>query len=176
MLPNPSQRNPRGRILIAEYDPRWPELFAREADRIRRVLGSSALQVEHTGSTSVPGLAAKPIVDIVLVVAESADEKTYAPLLEAAGYVLRIRERHWHEHRMFNGPDTEINLHVFSSGCPEVDRVLMFRDWLRTNSADRDLYARVKIELAQKEWETIDDYADAKHAVINQILARAGAT
>jgi GrpB-like predicted nucleotidyltransferase (UPF0157 family) len=161
------------RILIVDYDPQWPQLFEREADRIRAVLGSRALRIEHTGSTSVPGLAAKPIIDVLLEVTDSADEDAYVPDLEAAGYVLRIREPHWHEHRMFNGADTEVNLHVFSSGCPEIDRVLMFRDWLRTNAADRELYARTKLALAQKEWRHVQNYADAKTVVIEEILARA---
>src|SRR5262245_26198257 len=120
-----------GRILIVDYNPQWPELFKREADRIRAVLGDRALRIEHTGSTAVPGLAAKPIIDVLLVVSDSGVEDSYVPALEAAGYVLRIRENDWFKHRMFKGPDTEINLHVFSLGCPEIDRMLMFRDWLR---------------------------------------------
>jgi GrpB-like predicted nucleotidyltransferase (UPF0157 family) len=139
------------------------------------VLGVRALRIEHTGSTSVPGLVAKPIIDILLVVAESANEDAYVPALEAAGYLLRIREPNWYEHRMFKGPDTEINLHVFSSGCPEIDRILTFRDWLRNNATDRDLYARTKLALAQKEWKHVQDYADAKTAVIEEIIARARA-
>jgi GrpB-like predicted nucleotidyltransferase (UPF0157 family) len=162
-----------GAILIAEYDPRWPELFAREAGRIRSVLGARALRIEHAGSTSVPGLAAKPIVDLVLVVADSADEDAWLPALESAGYVLRIREPGWHEHRMLKGPDTDINLHVFASGCPEVERMLLFRDWLRWNAADRDLYERTKLALARNEWKSVQDYADAKTATIDQIIARA---
>lgn len=165
-----------GRILIVDHDPRWSELFRREADRIRAVLGSRVLRIEHTGSTSVPGLVAKPVVDMLLVVTDSADEDTYVPALEAAGYVLRIRETNWYEHRMFNGPDTEINLHVFSSGCPEIDRVLMFRDWLRNNAADRDLYASTKLALARKKWECVQHYADAKTSVIEAIIARATPT
>jgi GrpB-like predicted nucleotidyltransferase (UPF0157 family) len=161
------------RILIVEYDPHWPDLFAREADRIRSLLGGRALRIEHAGSTSVPGLAAKPIIDLLLVVADSAAEDAYAPALEAAGYVLRIREPHWHQHRMFKGPDTDINLHVFSSGCPEIDHMLVFRDWLRSNAADRDLYARTKLALAQKEWKYVQNYADAKVVVIEEIIARA---
>jgi GrpB-like predicted nucleotidyltransferase (UPF0157 family) len=161
------------RIPIVEYDPRWPELFAREADRIRTVLGSRARRIEHAGSTSVPGLAAKPIIDVLLVVADSAQEGAYAPDLEAAGYALRIREPHWHEHRMFKGPGTDINLHVFSSGCAEIDRMLLFRDWLRSNAADRDLYARTKLALAQKDWTEVQHYADAKTAVVAEIIARA---
>jgi len=163
------------RILIVDYDPQWPELFRREADSIRAVLGSRALRIEHTGSTSVPGLAAKPIVDMLLVVADSSDEDAYVPALEAAGYLLRIRETDWYEHRMFNRTDTGINLHVFSSGCPEIDRVLMFRDWLRNSAADRDLYARTKLALARQEWQDVQSYADAKTAVIEEIILRARA-
>jgi GrpB-like predicted nucleotidyltransferase (UPF0157 family) len=162
-----------GRILIVDYDPRWPELFRREADRVHAALGPRALRIEHTGSTAVPGLAAKPIIDMLLVVTNSADEAVYLPALEAAGYALRIREPHWHEHRMFKGPDTPIHLHVFSSGCPEIDRILMFRDRLRSNASERHLYARTKLALAQKEWQYAQNYADAKTAVIEEIIGRA---
>ena len=124
-------------IQLAEYDSEWPRLFAREAARLQAILGERVRLLEHIGSTSVPGLAAKPIIDIVLVVANSADEPAYIPDLEAAGYVLRVREPNWYQHRLFKGPDTDINLHVFSSGCPEIERVLVFRNWLRRNAADR---------------------------------------
>jgi len=160
-------------ILITEYDPQWPDVFRREADRIQGVVGRRALQLEHIGSTSVPGLAAKPVIDILLVVADSSDEDAYLPILESAGYPLRIREPHWHEHRMFKGPGADINLHVYSSGCPEIDRVLAFRDRLRNDAADRDLYERAKRRLAQGEWKDVQAYADAKTAVIEEILARA---
>jgi len=161
------------RISMVDYDPHWPELFGREADRIRAALGCRALRIEHTGSTSVPGLVAKPIIDMLLVLTDSADEEIYVPALEATGYLLRIRESDWYEHRMFRGPDTKINLHVFSSGCPEIDRILMFRDWLRSNAPDRDLYARTKLALAQQEWKYVQNYADAKTVVIEEIIARA---
>jgi len=161
------------RIQIVDYDPQWQDLFSLEAARIRSVLGSLALQIDHAGSTSVPGLAAKPIIDLVLGVADSSQEDAYSPALESVGYVLRIRESEWFEHRMFKGPDTDINLHVFSSGCPEIDRMLRFRDWLRSNAADRALYTRTKLALSQKEWSCVQDYADAKIAVIEEILARA---
>ena len=108
-------------ILIEKYDPFWPELFRREAVRIRTALGDRALRVEHTGSTSVPLLVAKPIIDILLVVADSTDEAAYAPGLESAGYSLRFREPDWYEHRLFRGPDTDINLHVLSAGCLEIE-------------------------------------------------------
>jgi GrpB-like predicted nucleotidyltransferase (UPF0157 family) len=162
-----------GGILIVDYDPDWPVLFTREAARIRAVLGYRSLQIEHVGSTAVPGLTAKPIIDMLLVVTSSADEASYVPVMGAAGYALRIREPAWFEHRMFKGPDTDINLHVFSRGCPEIDRMLLFRDWLRINAADRELYARTKRALAEKDWKYVQNYADAKTSVIETIIARA---
>jgi GrpB-like predicted nucleotidyltransferase (UPF0157 family) len=115
-------------IRLADYDPAWPGLFDREEARIRAILGARALRLEHTGSTSVPGLAAKPIIDITMVVADVTDEAAYAGDLEAAGYVLRIRENEpaWYDHRVFKGPDTNINLHVFSTGCAELERMVGF--------------------------------------------------
>jgi GrpB-like predicted nucleotidyltransferase (UPF0157 family) len=164
-----------GPITLAEYNPQWPALFAREAARIRAVLGDAAVRVEHVGSTSVPGLAAKPIIDILLAVPDSADEQAYAPALEAAGYVLRIREPDWFEHRLFTGPDTTINLHVFTVGAAEIDRMLLFRDWLRANDADRDAYLQVKRDLARRTWRHVQHYADSKTAIVQQIMARASA-
>jgi GrpB-like predicted nucleotidyltransferase (UPF0157 family) len=160
-------------IELAEYDPQWPILFEREEERIRGALGERALGVEHVGSTSVPGLAAKPLIDIVLVVADSSDEDAYVPPLEAAGYALRIREPDWFEHRMLKGPDTNVNVHTFSDECSEVERMLAFRDWLRTHDDDRQLYESAKRDLAGREWKYVQNYADAKSEVVKQILSRA---
>ena len=105
-------------VTFVDYDTAWPTLFAREERRIRSVLGDRVLRLQHTGSTSVPGLAAKPVIDITMLVADVNDEPAYRPDLEAAGYVLRISESEpeWYDHRVFKGPDTNINLHVFSDG------------------------------------------------------------
>ena len=162
-----------GPIRIVDYDPEWPRQFEREAARIRSALGRRALRIEHVGSTSVPELPAKPIVDIVLVVSDSAHEDAYRPALESAGYLLRIREPEWHAHRMFKGRDTQVNLHVFSAGCPETDRMIAFRDWLRSSAGDRELYARAKKALAQRDWKYTQNYADAKTEVVEEILTRA---
>lgn len=162
-----------GRIYLEEYDPEWPRLFEREATRIRAALGDQALQVEHVGSTSIPGLAAKPLIDILLVVPNSADEASYVPALEAAGYTLTIREPDWYEHRLFKGPETSVNVHTFSEGCAEIERMLLFRDWLRGHPDDRERYERTKRELAMREWKYVQNYADAKTAVVEAILARA---
>ncbi len=161
-------------IALVDYDPGWPALFERENQRIRAALGDTVLRLEHTGSTSVPGLAAKPIIDMTLVVPDSADEDAYVAPLETVGYVLRIREPDWFEHRVLKGPDTNVNLHVFSPGCAEVDRMVGFRDWLRAHDDDRDLYERTKRDLAAREWQYVQHYADAKTAVVEEIIARAG--
>src|SRR6266487_1256133 len=160
-------------ITLVEYDPAWTKIFVREATRIKAALGERAMVVEHVGSTSVPGLIAKPIIDILLVVADSADEPSYVPALEAAGYVLRIREPDWHQHRLFKGLDTNINLHVFTQGSEEIQRTLLLRDWLRTNEADRELYARTKRSLARRKWKYVQNYADAKSEVVKAILESA---
>jgi GrpB-like predicted nucleotidyltransferase (UPF0157 family) len=162
-----------GPIVLVDYDPAWPHLFEREAARIRAVLGGRVELLEHVGSTSVPGLAAKPRIDMVLAVSNSSDEASYTPDLEAAGYILRIREPDWYEHRVFKGPDTDINLHVFSIGCPEIERMLMFRDHLRGGEVDRQLYEQTKRTLAARTWKFGQHYADAKSDVIEEILGRA---
>ena len=164
-----------GRIRVVDYDPDWPRQFTSEANKIRAALGDRVLLLEHAGSTSVPGLAAKPIIDIVLVVADTADETAYVPDLERAGYVLRIREPDWYQHRVLKGAAPDVNLHVFPPDCAEVDRMLLMRDWLRADAADRELYARTKRELAAREWKYTQNYADARTVVVEAILARARA-
>jgi len=164
-----------GGVHIANYDPEWPKLYEREAERIRSALGNRIVLLEHVGSTSVPGLAAKPKIDILLIVPDSADENEYVPALEAAGYKLTVREPDWHRHRLLKGPETDVNLHVFSTDCSEIDRMISFRDHLRCNEADRRLYETTKRELASREWKYMQNYADTKTTVVEEILSRAQA-
>jgi GrpB-like predicted nucleotidyltransferase (UPF0157 family) len=165
-----------GPIAFVEYDPAWPALFAREEARIRATLGDRVVRLEHTGSTSVSGLAAKPIIDMTMLVPDVTDEPAYVPDLEAAGYRLVIHEHEpeWYDHRVFKGPDTNVNLHVFSAGCPELERMVGFRDWLRTHDEDRDLYEATKRDLVGRDWKYVQNYADAKTEVVEAIAARAG--
>jgi GrpB-like predicted nucleotidyltransferase (UPF0157 family) len=161
-----------GPIELCDHDPEWAAQFREQAVRIRDALGARASRIEHVGSTAVPDLIAKPVIDIALEVPDSADEGAYVPELATLGYVLRIREPDWFEHRFLHGHRPRVNLHVFSADCPETERMVRFRDRLRTNPADRDRYAQAKRELAARDWEYMQDYADAKTSVIDDILAR----
>ena len=157
-------------IKLLDYDPDWPKKFETHARVIAGALGGSALRVEHIGSTSVPGLAAKPIIDILVIVPDSANESAYLLRLEAAGYALRVREPDWNEHRMFRTYEKDVHIHIYSAGCPEIQRNLTFRDCLRRSIDDRRRYEQTKRELAKKEWLDMNAYADAKTGVIESIL------
>jgi GrpB-like predicted nucleotidyltransferase (UPF0157 family) len=155
-----------GTVFLADPDPSWPAWFERESARIRSLLGERALLVEHVGSTSVPGLIAKPRLDILLAVADPADEAAYVPALE--DYVLRVREPEWHQHRLLTKP--QVNLHVFGPDSPEIGRMVRFRDRLRSDPAARERYAAAKRELAARTWDYMQGYADAKSAIVEAIL------
>lgn len=161
-----------GQVILVEYDPAWPGMYAREEQRIREALGDRALLVEHIGSTAVPCLLAKPCIDIALAVADSSDEHAYAPDLEGAGYVLRRREPDWHQHRVFKGPEVNVNLHVWTARDPIIRKHLAFRDWLRAHPDDRDRYAAEKRRLAGQHWAVINDYAGAKNGIVRAIERR----
>ena len=162
-------------IRIVDSDPAWPHIYERHATTLRCALGSVALQIEHIGSTSVPGLAAKAIIDILLVVPDSGDENSYLAAMQHAGYQLRVREPGFYEHRMFRTPQRDVHIHVFSTGCIEIERYLLFRNRLRSNTADRLRYEAAKRDLASREWDCMNDYADAKSDVVEQIIAAARA-
>jgi GrpB-like predicted nucleotidyltransferase (UPF0157 family) len=156
-------------VVLAEPDPRWPRRFAHERERILAALGEAARRVEHVGSTAVPGLAAKPIVDVLVAVRDPDDDGIVAAL-ERAGYVPRVREP---GHRMLRTPAEDVHVHVWAEEDPEVDRCLRFRDRLRASREDRAAYEELKRELARRDWEDLNEYANAKGPLIEAILARA---
>jgi GrpB-like predicted nucleotidyltransferase (UPF0157 family) len=158
------------RPVIVDPDPAWALRFAAERDRIAAALGARAVRIEHIGSTAVPGLAAKPLVDILLVVDSADGEADYAPALAAIGYAARVREP---GHRMFRGGAGDVNLHVYGTGASEIDDYLLLRDWLRAHPRDRARYAALKRRLARREWADINLYADAKGPLIRELLDRA---
>jgi GrpB-like predicted nucleotidyltransferase (UPF0157 family) len=159
-------------IVIEDYDPAWADRFAAARSSLRDVLGGLVVNVEHVGSTSVPGLAAKPIIDIDLVIEDTTEEARYLAPLERLGYRLVLREPWWYGHRMLVGPDEDVNLHVWPRGAPEPVRHTLFRDWLRSHPGDRDLYARTKRRLARDTAQQPGDYSLAKNDVIDAIYAR----
>ncbi|MBO0846328.1 MAG: GrpB family protein [Nocardioides sp.] len=168
---------PRLRFEIREYDARWPADFEHVAARVRGALGDRVLELHHVGSTSVPGIPAKPIIDIDLVVADPGDEASYVPDLVSARFVHAIREPWWHEHRLLKYDDPAANLHVFGPDCPEVVRHLMFHDWLVEHPDDRERYAEAKRAAAaemnaRSGGGTGMDYNRHKEPVVRDIYDR----
>jgi GrpB-like predicted nucleotidyltransferase (UPF0157 family) len=157
-------------IVLVPYDSEWPEMFGRHHRRIVAALGNGAIRVDHIGSTSIPGLTAKPIIDIDLTVADPDDEAAYLPALEAAGYRLRVREP---GHRMVRTPARDVHVHICGAGSDWQRRHLLFRDWLRHNTDDREAYAGLKRRLARQDWSDMNEYAAAKGPLIGQIIERA---
>jgi len=162
-------------IKIAPYDRHWPEIFETHETILAKALGNAALRIEHIGSTSVPGLGAKPIIDILLVVADSSVESSYQTQMEQAGYQLRVREPDFHEHRMFRTHERDVHIHVFSPTSPEIQRYLTFRNRLRTNSEERQLYEQAKQKLAEEKWADMNAYAEEKSEIIERIIGAAQA-
>ncbi len=162
----------RLQVTLHDADPTWRDVFEEHRRRLRQALADRAVLIEHIGSTSVAGLAAKPIVDIVVAVADIAAEEDYLPALVAAGYVLRVREP---GHRLVRTPERDVHVHVYAAGDAAVEAYLLFRDRLRADAADRSLYESTKRALLEREWDDMNAYADAKTAVIRGILERARA-
>ena len=160
-------------IQIVASDPNWPARFDAQKRTIRTASGNAALEVEHIGSTAVPQLAAKDIIDVLLVVADSGDESAYLNPLVEAGYQLRVREPEFDEHRMFRTPDRDVHIHVYSRGSVEIERYLNFRNWLRQHPDDRQAYERLKIQLASRDWKDMNAYAATKGTFIEEVIVKA---
>lgn len=160
-------------VTLIAYDPSWPRQYAAEAAKIRAALGEAARVLEHVGSTSIPGMSAKPVLDILLAVPQAADEDAYVPALTAQGFRLHLREPDWEQHRLLKGEAPAVNLHVFSPGSREITRMLAFRDRCRAEPAEFDLYLSTKRELAARTWRHVQHYANAKSEVVEAIIARA---
>lgn len=161
-----------GPVTLLPYDPAWADMYEAEAAHIREAIGAMALVLEHIGSTAVPGLSAKPCIDIVLGVVDSADEDAYVPQLDAAGFVLRLRHPDWNEHRVLKSERINVNLHVWSADSSEIARHINFRDWLRSHPDDRDAYNDAKQRIAAGDFATMPDYAEAKNEIVKAIQNR----
>ncbi|RAO35935.1 Dephospho-CoA kinase [Micromonospora saelicesensis] len=159
-------------VVIEEYDRAWAQRFIAVRSSLTEALGGLIIGVEHVGSTAVPGLAAKPVIDVDLVIGDTAEESGYLPALQRLGYRLVLREPWWHGHRMLLSPAEDVNLHVWPQGAPEPVRHLLFRDWLRAHPHDRERYAATKRRLARDTAHRPRDYSLAKNDVIDEIYAR----
>ncbi|KAI0975271.1 GrpB domain protein [Xylaria arbuscula] len=162
-------------LKIIDYNPEWPAKFAEVEQRIRNALGDRAVVVHHVGSTSVPGLAAKDVIDVDLVVADPTNEESYVPDLQAAGFTFLLREPKWFQHRFFSLAEPYTNLHVFGAESPELVRHRLFRDWLREHEDDCKRYAAVKREAAGASaaaGENVLQYNKRKDPVVRDILQR----
>ncbi|KAK2040764.1 UPF0157-domain-containing protein [Colletotrichum somersetense] len=164
-------------LSIEPPNPEWPAQFEKLKSLIDAALGPVALSVNHVGSTSVPKLPAKAVIDIDLAVADPTDEDAYAPALERVGFQFLVREPEWHEHRFFAMYEPyHCNLHVFKEGTAELVRHIIMKEWLIANDDDRELYARTKMEAAEVSnslGEEVMDYNLRKENVIREILQRA---
>ncbi len=164
--------SPPGAVHVVPYDEAWPDDAAALITAISAALGDRVVALEHIGSTSVPGLAAKPVLDLVLTVSDPADEAAYVPALEPLGLLLHIREPDWDEHRMLTRSDRSVNLHVFGPTAAEPHRLVAFRDWLRTHDDDRVAYGALKAKLADDGFERVMDYNNHKAALVYDIYER----
>jgi len=167
-------------LVIRDYDPRSVDKYEAIAKRVNDALGTLRATIHHVGSTSIPGLPAKPIIDVdVTLACDLADEHLYAPLLADAGFKLVLRQPSWHQNRLFECTEpTHVNLHIFPAGCAEVERHLAFRDWLRDedHEADREAYVAAKRAAVEECRRTAGDgraYNAKKAPVLREILARA---
>jgi GrpB-like predicted nucleotidyltransferase (UPF0157 family) len=160
-------------IRIVDHDPRWLTRFEQWRQRLSAELGETAIRIEHVGSTSVPGLPAKPIVDIQISVRDLEDEDRYVPQLEKLGNQLRSRDE-WHRYfRPFPGQPRDRHIHVCASGSAWEREHLLFRDYLRTHAAARHSYGAAKREAAALWADDGWAYTDAKTLVILGILSDA---
>ena len=165
--------HPQREIVVVPYDEAWPDEFARLDSLVRGALGDLVVSLEHVGSTSVPGLAAKPVIDADLTVPNSGDEAAYVPALEAAGFHLRVREPDWEEHRVLTIEAPQTNLHVFSPGAREPQRHALFRDWLRGHEDDRAVYGALKAELGRRGFTDSMDYNNHKSELVYDLYEKA---
>jgi GrpB-like predicted nucleotidyltransferase (UPF0157 family) len=168
-----SERAQRDPIDIVSYDAIWPERFGGWRARLAEVLGSTARRIEHVGSTAVPGLPAKPLIDIEVSVDDLEDESGYVPSIEALGVQLRSRDLEHRFFRPFSGLPREVHIHVCALDGQWEKRHLLFRDYLRTDAPARQAYATSK-KLAAKRWS--DDrvaYGEAKDDQIRELMVAA---
>lgn len=165
------------RVEVVPHDPAWAQSFQAEAEVIRAILGSEVVAVHHIGSTAIPGISAKPIVDIMVEVRDIARVDAYADRFAAQGY-RPMGENGIPGRRYFiKGPDEARthHVHIFAAGNPEIERHLTFRDYMIAHPEDARAYSRLKEDLAARFPTDIDSYVAGKDAFVKEIDRRAAA-
>jgi GrpB-like predicted nucleotidyltransferase (UPF0157 family) len=160
-------------IEVVPYDEKWPATFARWRTVLVEALGPIASRIEHVGSTAVPRLAAKPVVDIQVSVEDQLREEEYAPKIESVGVQLRSRDNEHRYFRPFPGRPRDVHVHVCSASSNWERAHLLFRDYLRQDQAARDEYAAVKLRAAEVWSDDRMAYTEAKDDVIRRTLSQA---
>jgi len=165
-----------GDLELVPYDPAWPARFEALRDKLALALGPVALRIDHIGSTAVPSLAAKAVIDIQVIVSNQADDASYMPGLESTGLGLRYRDpaASWSFFRPMRPPRTH-HVHVTSAGSPRERAQLLFVDYLRYDAGARDAYAALKYELAATHANDRVAYTDAKTEFVTAVLEDAEA-
>ena len=161
-------------ILVVPYDAHWPALFASWQQSLTATLGETAVRVDHVGATAVPGVAAKPVIDIQVSVPDVEDENSYVAGIETLGVPLRMREP---GHRYFRPPPDEpriVQIHVCAAGSQWERAHLLFRDYLRHHPGARDAYTALKQQLADRYRDDRIAYNEAKTGFILDTLELAG--
>jgi GrpB-like predicted nucleotidyltransferase (UPF0157 family) len=166
---------PKNNIEVVSYNPNWPAMFEVEARLIKEALGSNCVTIHHIGSTSVPGLSAKPIIDILPVVRDILEVDKATKAMERLGYEAKGEYGIAFRRYFQKGKDVRThNVHVYEEGDPEIDRYLRFRNWMRSHDDDARSYAKLKLELATKFPQDILQYCFGKDAFVANIDAKDG--
>ena len=157
------------KVKLSEYNPEWVQLFREEKERIAEKLGNKIVTIEHIGSTSVSGLGAKPIVDILLGVRKISDADEFIPKMEELGYEYRNHFENVMPYRRYFTKPEHYHVHTVEVTSEFWRRHLLFRDYLRAHDDKRNEYNKLKKELAEREWNDVNDYAYAKTDFIKKI-------
>ena len=175
MSPSDTPADTIRKIEVVEYDPTWPELFALEEKRIKQALGSNCTEIHHIGSTSIPGLNAKPVIDMLPVVRNIQEVDKATKAMESLGYEAKGEYGIAFRRYFQKGKNIRTHhVHVYQEADPEISRYLKFRDWMRSHTSDAENYGKLKLELAKKFPHDILQYCNGKDAFVASIDAKDG--
>lgn len=162
------------RVEVTPYQEQWTRLFASEAEELKKIFGLQLVQIHHIGSTSIPGMAAKPVIDIMIEVSDINEVDRYNLEMESLGYEPK-GENGIPERRYFQkgGNERSHHVHIYQTGNEQIDRHLQFRDYMIAHPEDAKQYSELKTSLAKQFPESIDDYIEGKDAFVKEMDRKA---